>query len=63
MYVTLCPCNACAQLIIQSGIKLVRYASDEKGHKKEFKAAKIMFPKAGVEYRYLNLLIFIRLGM
>ncbi|KAJ8734306.1 hypothetical protein PYW07_014857 [Mythimna separata] len=49
MYVTLFPCNECAKIIIQSGIKKVIYFSDEKNDKPEFKASKPMFIAAGVD--------------
>ncbi|XP_017892524.1 deoxycytidylate deaminase [Ceratina calcarata] len=50
IYVALFPCNECAKIIIQSGIKSVVYVSDKHSHKKETKAAKKMFDAAGVEY-------------
>lgn len=61
MYVSLFPCNECAKVIIQSGLKTVKYVSDKYAEKKKTQAAKRMFDAAGVTYRYLNLLIFIRL--
>ncbi|XP_076767174.1 deoxycytidylate deaminase isoform X2 [Xylocopa sonorina] len=50
IFVTLFPCNECAKVIIQSGIKSVIYASDKHAKKDKTKAAKIMFNAAGVEY-------------
>ncbi len=49
LYVKLFPCNECAKLIIQSGIKKVIYLIDEDQHKDHNKAAKKMFESAGVE--------------
>ena len=51
IYVGLFPCNECAKVIIQSGIKLVIYMSDKHAHKVETVAAKKMFDAAGVVYR------------
>ena len=51
IYVTLFPCNECAKVIIQSGIKEVIYLSDKYEGTKENLAAKKMFDACGVEYR------------
>ena len=51
MYVVLFPCNECAKLIIQSGIKEVIYYSDKYHEKEEFKASRMLLDAAGVEYR------------
>lgn len=51
IYVTLHPCNNCAKIIIQSGIKEVVYYDDKNRHKDEFKASQYMFDKAGVTIR------------
>jgi len=53
IYVALFPCNQCAKVIIQSGIKTVIYMSDKYAHKVETIAAKRMFDAAGVKYRCL----------
>ncbi|XP_046970669.1 deoxycytidylate deaminase [Vanessa cardui] len=50
IYVSLFPCNECAKIIIQSGIKEVVYLSDEKAHKPIYIASKKMFDAAGVKY-------------
>lgn len=50
MYVALFPCNECAKLIIQSGIREVIYMSDKHAHKTSTKASKIMFDAAGIKY-------------
>ncbi|OAD61403.1 Deoxycytidylate deaminase, partial [Eufriesea mexicana] len=51
LYVVLFPCNECAKVIIQSGIKLIKYMSDKHAMKKKTIAAKRMFDAAGVTYR------------
>jgi dCMP deaminase len=50
IYVGLFPCNECAKIIIQSGIKEVVYMSDKHAHKVETVAAKLMFKSAGIKY-------------
>ena len=51
MYVTLYPCNNCAKIIIQSGLKEVVYYDDKNRHKDEAKASQYMFDKAGIIIR------------
>ncbi|CAD5225555.1 unnamed protein product [Bursaphelenchus xylophilus] len=51
IYVTLFPCNECAKLIIQCGIKKVVYMKD-KPQKNEMKASKLLFSKSKVEYQH-----------
>lgn len=48
LYVTLFPCNECAKLIIQSGIKSVFYVSAKDSEKSSFKASQRMLTMAGV---------------
>jgi len=63
IYVDLFPCNECAKLIIQSGIKEVIYLSDKfkdkNGVKTEesdsVKASKMMFDECGVSYHAIDL--------
>jgi len=50
LYVALFPCNECAKLIIQSGIKEVIYMSDKHKEKPETKASKLMFNMANVKF-------------
>ena len=50
IYVSLFPCNECAKMIIQSGIKKVVYYSDKKKTQASYKASKKMFEAAKVEY-------------
>ncbi|XP_045204585.2 deoxycytidylate deaminase-like isoform X2 [Mercenaria mercenaria] len=49
IYVTYFPCNECAKLMIQAGIKSVVYYEDN--DKEETKAAKIILGKAKIEFR------------
>lgn len=51
IYVALFPCNECAKIIIQSGIKEVVYLSDKYSFKLEIIAAKRMFNASGVKFR------------
>ena len=53
IYVALFPCNECAKLILQSGIKEVIYYSDKYKDRPEMKAAKRMFDIANIKYRYV----------
>lgn len=51
LYVGLFPCNECAKVIIQSGVKEVIYMSDKHSFKVHTIASKRMFDAAGVKYR------------
>ena len=51
IYVALFPCNECAKLIIQAGIKNVIYFSDKHKNKPETIASKMMFDITGITYR------------
>lgn len=53
LYVTLFPCNECAKLIIQSGIKEVIYLEDKYFEKDSFIASRRMFDSSGVTYRQM----------
>jgi len=53
IYVDLFPCNECAKLIIQSGIKEVIYLCDKYKDTDGVKASKIMFEECGVKYTQL----------
>ncbi len=44
------PCNDCAKLIIQSGIKKVIYICDKYADTEPTKASKILFKLAGILY-------------
>ena len=54
IYVDLFPCNECAKLIIQSGIKEVIYLCDKYANTESVIASKMMFDNAGVKYRQLK---------
>ena len=54
LYVTLFPCNECAKLIIQSGIKHIVYMSDKYKDEPLSKASKKMLDSAGIDYRQLK---------
>ena len=55
IYVTLFPCNDCAKVIIQSGIKEVIYLSDKYHDSKEAIAARKLFNECGDSYRHIDL--------
>ena len=50
IYVALFPCNECAKMIIQSGIKSVIYLSDKHKNKNSTIASKRLLDMAGVKY-------------
>ncbi|XP_059169309.1 LOW QUALITY PROTEIN: deoxycytidylate deaminase-like [Physella acuta] len=51
MYVSLFPCNSCAQIIIQSGIKKVVYLKDDKHDKPIYMASRRLLKRAHVKIR------------
>lgn len=52
LYTTLFPCNECAKLIVQSGIKKIIYLSDVcPTNQEDINIAKHIFSKAGVDFR------------
>ncbi len=53
LYVSLFPCNECAKLIVQVGIKEVVYLSDKYRDQDIFVAARKIFEMAGVKMRQL----------
>jgi dCMP deaminase len=55
IYVGLFPCNECAKLIIQAGIKEIVYLSDKYKDLDTTKASKRMLKMAGVKLRKLRL--------
>lgn len=55
IYVDLFPCNECAKLIIQSGIKEVIYLFDKNPSKEETMASKMLFGTCGVAYKQMKL--------
>ena len=54
MYVTLFPCNECAKLIIQSGIKHIVYLEDKYHDSLSNQASRKMFDSAGVTYKQMD---------
>ena len=54
VYVTLFPCNECAKLIIQSGIKEVIYLSDKYNGTDENIASKRLFDTCKVKYKQIE---------
>ncbi|MFH4979283.1 hypothetical protein AB6A40_005992 [Gnathostoma spinigerum] len=62
MYTVLFPCNECAKLIIQTGIREVVFTRD-KPNKVEMKAAKRMFDMAGVKYRLFTSKRFVTIDL
>lgn len=51
IYVVLFPCDQCAKIIIQSGLREVVYLSDKHESKETTQAAKRMFDSARITYR------------
>lgn len=54
LYVSLFPCNECAKLIIQSGIKHIVYMSDKYHDAESSIASRKMFDSAGIDYRKMK---------
>lgn len=54
IYVDLFPCNECAKLIIQSGIKEVIYLCDKYASTDSVIASKRMLDECGVKYKHLD---------
>lgn len=55
IYVDLFPCNECAKLIIQSGIKEIYYICDKYKDTDGVKASKKMLDECGVKYTQLKI--------
>jgi dCMP deaminase len=55
LYVDLFPCNECAKVIIQAGIREVVYLSDKYSETDSVRASKRMFASAGVRARMLRI--------
>lgn len=51
LYTTLFPCNECAKVVIQAGIRCVIYASDKHRRRISHQASVMLFSLAGVETR------------
>lgn len=56
LYVTLFPCNECAKLIIQSGIKEVVYLEDKYHDDDSSIASRRMFDSAKVDYHQMEMI-------
>lgn len=56
LYVTLFPCNDCAKLIIQSGIKELVFLEDKYHDQDSFTASRRMFDSAGIVYRKMPMI-------
>ncbi len=54
IYVYLFPCNECAKIIIQSGIKEVVYLSDKYATLENTIASKKLFDSCGIKYRRID---------
>lgn len=54
LYVTLFPCNECAKLIIQSGIKTVVYLTNKYKDTDSIIASRRMFDAANVKYKQMD---------
>lgn len=55
IYVDLFPCNECAKIIIQSGIKEVIYLSDKYANSENNIASRRLFDECGVIYKKIEL--------
>ena len=55
IYVDLFPCNECAKMIIQSGIKEVIYLSDKYANSENNIASRKLFDECGVTYKKIDL--------
>ena len=55
IYVALFPCNECAKIIIQSGIKEVIYLSDKYANSENNIASRKLFDECGVQYNKIKL--------
>lgn len=55
IYVDLFPCNECAKIIIQSGIKEVIYLSDKYANSENNIASRKLFDECGVRYNKIKL--------
>lgn len=60
LYVTLFPCNECAKLVIQAGIKEVVYMSDKHALDASTIASKRLFKASGVKCRMFEAEVVIR---
>jgi dCMP deaminase len=54
LFVTLFPCNECAKLVIQSGIKEIVFLSDESSGRHHFDASYKLFEAANIKLRRMK---------
>ena len=54
LYTTLFPCNECAKLIVQAGIKEIVYLSNKYNSSDSTKASTFILNKANIKYREFN---------
>ena len=54
VYVALFPCNECAKIIIQSGIKHIIYLSDKYANSENNIASRRLFDECGVKYEKIK---------
>lgn len=55
IYVDLFPCNECAKIIIQSGIKEIVYLSDKYANSENNIASRRLFDECGITYKKIEL--------
>lgn len=55
IYVALFPCNECAKVIIQSGIREIVFLQDKYAETDSVKASKRLFDQSGVRYRRITI--------
>ena len=55
IYVDLFPCNECAKVIIQSGIKEILYLNDKYANSENNIASRTLFDKCGVKYHKIKM--------
>ena len=55
LYVGLFPCNECAKIIIQSGIKEIIYLSDKYADSENNIASRRLFDECGVKYKKIEI--------
>ena len=54
-YVTLFPCNECAKLLVQAGIKKVIYLDEYSSHPEKVAVSKRIFDVCGIRYEKYNI--------
>lgn len=54
LYVTIFPCNECAKIIIQAGIREIFYMDDKNRNSKEAKASERMLKAANISFKKID---------